>query len=149
MAMVARTADKEAIMTVAFAVIHEENGVFGVSWPDFPGLVTGADTMEEAARKADEALTFHIAGMVEDGDPIPSPRSQKELFADPEAADALRDGILLLTRFDLPKRAIRINISMDEGLISAIDRAASMFGESRSHFLAEAAKLRLGNGGQA
>ena len=46
----------------------------------------------------------------------------------------------------LPKRAVRINISMDESLISAIDRAASAFGESRSHFLAEAAKLRLGKG---
>lgn len=53
---------------------------------------------------------------------------------------------MLLTRFELPKRAVRINISMDESLISAIDRAASAFGESRSHFLAEAAKLRLGNG---
>ena len=53
---------------------------------------------------------------------------------------------MLLTRFELPKRAVRTNISMDESLISAIDRAASAFGESRSHFLAEAAKLRLGNG---
>jgi predicted RNase H-like HicB family nuclease len=133
-------------MGIAFAVMHEENGVVGVSWPDFPGLVTGADTMEDAARKADEALSFHIGGMVEDGDPIPSPRTQKELFEDPEFIESMKDGVLLLTRFELPKRAIRINISMDESLISAIDRAASMFGESRSHFLAEAAKLRLGNG---
>lgn len=133
-------------MGIAFAIMHEENGVVGVSWPDFPGLVTGADTMEEAARKADEALSFHIGGMIEDGNPIPSPRTQNELLADPEFVEGLKDGVLLLTRFELPKRAIRINISMDESLVTAIDRAASMFGESRSHFLAEAAKLRLGNG---
>ena len=65
---------------------------------------------------------------------------------EPEFVDSMKDGVLLLTRFEPPKRAVRINISMDESLISAIDRAASAFGESRSHFLAEAAKLRLGNG---
>ena len=136
-------------MGVAYAVMHEENGMVGVSWPDFPGLVTGAETVEDAARKADEALAFHIAGMVEDREPVPKPRTQRELSADPDFVDSMKDGVLLLTRFELPKRAIRINISMDESLISAIDRAASMVGESRSHFLAEAAKLRLGNGGRA
>lgn len=90
-------------MNVALAVIHEENGVFGVSWPDFPGVVTGGDTMEEAARKANEALGFHIAGMIEDGAPLPLLRSQEELFADPETAETLKGSILLLTRFDLPE----------------------------------------------
>lgn len=146
--MVTRPRDKEFDMGIAFAVMHEENGMVGVSWPDFPGLVTGGATMEEAARKADEALSFHIAGMIEDNEMIPTPRSQKELWKDPEFRESMKDGVLLLTRFELPKRAIRINISMDESLISAIDRAASTFGESRSHFLAEAAKLRLGNGNQ-
>jgi predicted RNase H-like HicB family nuclease len=137
---------KEVSMGIAFAVIHVENGTFGVSWPDFPGLITGGETMEEAARKADEALSFHISGMIEDGDPVPVPRSQTELYKDPDFLEMIAGGVLLLTRFELPKRAVRINISMDESLISAIDRAASTFGESRSHFLAEAAKLRLGNG---
>lgn len=130
-------------MGIAIAVMHEENGVVGVSWPDFPGVITGADTIEEAARKADEALAFHIGGMIEDGDPVPVPRTRKQLFEDPEFVESIKDGVLLLTRFELPKRAIRINISMDESLISAVDRAASQLGESRSHFLAEAAKLRL------
>ena len=53
------------------ALVHEENGVFGVSFPDFPGCVTGADTLEEAIRKANEALTFHVAGMLEDGETLP------------------------------------------------------------------------------
>jgi predicted RNase H-like HicB family nuclease len=43
-----------------------------VSFPDFPGCVTAGRTSEEARRRAAEALSFHIAGMVEDGEKIPN-----------------------------------------------------------------------------
>jgi predicted RNase H-like HicB family nuclease len=56
-------------MPVAYAIIHEQNGVFGVSFPDFPGRITGGDTEENAIRKA---LTFHVSGMVEDCLPLPA-----------------------------------------------------------------------------
>jgi predicted RNase H-like HicB family nuclease len=46
---------------------------FGVSFPDFPGLVTAGRTLEEAKAMAEEALAFHIAGMEEDGEDIPEP----------------------------------------------------------------------------
>ena len=52
-------------MPVAHALIHEEGQVLGVSFPDFPGLITTARSHEEAIRKGSEALTFHVAGMVE------------------------------------------------------------------------------------
>jgi len=131
-------------MARTWAIMHHENGVVGISFPDFPGCITGAETEEEAARKADEVLTFHVAGMVEDGDPIPSSRSQKELSEDPDFVESMQNGgVLLLARYELPKKAIRINISMDESLIEAIDRAAEHRGQSRSAFLAEAARARL------
>ena len=130
-------------MATAYGILHEENGVFGVSFPDFPGCVTGGDNEEEAVRKADEALTFHIAGMVEDGETVPSPRSQKELWQDPEFVDSIEGGILFIARCELPKKAVRINISMDESLVEQIDRAAEHMGQSRSAFLAEAARARL------
>jgi predicted RNase H-like HicB family nuclease len=133
-------------MATTWGIMHHENGVVGVSFPDFPGCITGAETEEEAARKADEVLTFHVAGMVEDGDPIPSSRTQKELLEDPEFVEGMQNGgVLLLVRYELPKKAIRINISMDESLIEAIDRAAEHRGQSRSAFLAEAARARLKN----
>ena len=46
---------------------------FGVSFPDFPGCITAGRTSEEARRRAAEALSFHIAGMIEDGEKIPNP----------------------------------------------------------------------------
>ena len=45
--------------------------------------------------------------------------------------------------FDLPARAVRVNISIDEHLLDAIDRAAEAAGLSRSAFLAAAARQRL------
>jgi predicted RNase H-like HicB family nuclease len=34
---------------------------FGVSFHDFPGCVTAGKSLDEARRKAPEALAFHIA----------------------------------------------------------------------------------------
>lgn len=130
-------------MPFAHAVLHEENGAFGISFPDFPGCITGADSEEEAIRKADEVLTFHVGGMLEDGEMLPVRRSLRELLADPETREALSDGVLFLARYELPRKSVRINISMDETLIEAIDRAAAHANQSRSGFLADAACQRI------
>jgi predicted RNase H-like HicB family nuclease/predicted RNA binding protein YcfA (HicA-like mRNA interferase family) len=44
---------------------------FGVSCPDFPGCITTGRTLEEARRRAAEALSFHMAGLIQDGEKIP------------------------------------------------------------------------------
>ena len=55
------------------AYLHKNrNSDFGISFPDFPGCNTAGKTLDEAPRMAAEALAFHIAGMVEDGDAIPA-----------------------------------------------------------------------------
>jgi metal-responsive CopG/Arc/MetJ family transcriptional regulator len=46
--------------------------------------------------------------------------------------------------YEPPSRSIRINVTMDERLVAAIDRAAKREGGSRSGFLANAARQRLG-----
>ena len=49
------------------AVVHKDAASdFGVSFPDFPGVVTSAPTLEEAIKRAGEALTLHV-GMLTDG----------------------------------------------------------------------------------
>lgn len=130
-------------MPLAYALIHEEDGVFGVSFPDFPGCITTAATEEDAVRKGSEALSFHVSGMVEDGDVLPMLRSARELRADPEFADASQGAIVAMIPFELPAKSVRVNISVDENLLDAIDRAATAAGQSRSAFLAEAARLRI------
>ncbi|WP_347566919.1 type II toxin-antitoxin system HicB family antitoxin [Mesorhizobium sp. WSM4906] len=55
-------------------VIHKEkDSDFGLSLPDFPGVVTAGRTMAEVRRLAEMALAFHVEGLIEDGEPVPEP----------------------------------------------------------------------------
>jgi predicted RNase H-like HicB family nuclease len=45
----------------------------GVSFPDFPGVVTAGTDLDDARSMAEEALALHVDGMVEDGEAIPEP----------------------------------------------------------------------------
>jgi predicted RNase H-like HicB family nuclease len=38
------------------------NSGYGVYFPDLPGCVSAGDTIEEAARNAEEALSLHLRG---------------------------------------------------------------------------------------
>jgi metal-responsive CopG/Arc/MetJ family transcriptional regulator len=49
----------------------------------------------------------------------------------------------VLVPVDLPGRAVRANITVDEALLRKIDQAAQASGSTRSGFLAEAARARL------
>lgn len=130
-------------MPMTYALIHEEDGIFGISFPDFPGCVSTGTTEEEALRKGTQALSFHVAGMVEDGDPLPNARNLAELRADPAFREGAEGAIVALVPFDVPGRAIRLNISLEERLLESVDRAAAAAGQSRSAFLADAARQRL------
>ena len=55
---------------------------FGVSFPDFPGCITAGRTLEEARRRAAEAFSFHIVGMVKDGEKIPNPSTVDDVVDD-------------------------------------------------------------------
>lgn len=124
-------------------LVHEENGRFGASFPDLPGCVTVAGDLDTLAAKAAEASAFHVAGMIEDGLDAPAFRSLTALRDDAEFREAAVGAVILLVDVELPGRSVRVNITMDEGVLRRIDRAAGLVGETRSAFLASAAKARL------
>ena len=82
-------------MTHYIALIHKEpDSCYGVSFPDVPGVTTAAGTLDEAIRKAAEALAFAAEDWTElTGQAFPPPRTIDELRADPafsqDAADAM------------------------------------------------------------
>lgn len=122
--------------TVYFPAIIERGAEgFGVFFPDLPGCVSGGDTIQEAARHAEEALSLHLVGTAEDGDPIPAPSDLDTIEHDPEVNEAAR----ILVRADMPGRKVRVNVMMDEGLLSAID----MVDKNRSHFVDKAVRAAL------
>ena len=69
------------------AFIHRDDAGYGISFPDFPGCISVGATKEDAMRRGAEALAFHVEGMVEDGLPIPHPRSPRDIDADPDLAE--------------------------------------------------------------
>jgi len=52
---------------------------YGVSFPDFPGTLTAARTIDEAVEHAREVLALHAEGMLADGEPIPPPSSFEDV----------------------------------------------------------------------
>ena len=119
------------------AYLHKEaKSAYGVSFPDFPGCVTAGRSLEEASRKAGEALSFHIQGMLEDGEAIPEPSTLDDVKKDPSRKDAAL--VFLVTTHDVDE-TIRINISVRESQIKKIDRLAESAGMTRSAFLIQSA----------
>jgi predicted RNase H-like HicB family nuclease len=131
------------MMEHVIALVHQEKDAYGISFPDFPGVVSGGHSLDEAIRRGAETLSFHVAGMVEDNDALPIPRSLDELKKDKNFRADAKGAIAVAVPVELPGKAVRVNISLDERLLSAIDRAARARGENRSAFLANAARERI------
>lgn len=124
-------------------LIHEEAGQFGASFPDFPGATTVASDLDALYRKAGEMIAFHVGGMIEDGAAVPVVRSLDAWRRDATFREDAAGAVIGLIEIELPGKAVRVNISLEETLLKRIDRAAEAVGESRSGFLAQAAKARL------
>jgi len=56
-------------------VIEKADSNYSAYVPDLPGCVAAGVTPEEAEKEIREAIEFHIEGMKEDGEAIPSPSS--------------------------------------------------------------------------
>ncbi|MBV8737955.1 MAG: type II toxin-antitoxin system HicB family antitoxin [Alphaproteobacteria bacterium] len=122
-------------------LIHKDaESDYGVSFPDFPGVVTAGRSLDEARTMAAEALECHVEGMIEDGEALPEPSSLEAVMADPQN----RDGVAILVALkEKAPRAVRINVTMPEDLLAAVDRYAEAHGFTRSGFLAQAARRAL------
>lgn len=131
--------------THIIALIQGTPGNFGLTFPDVPGCVAAADTMDALLQQAAEALAFHLEGMAEDKQPMPVPHQLESLQANPEfAIDFAEAKLVTLIPYDPPSKAMRVNITIEEHLLEAIDQRARAEGSSRSGFLAQAARMRLG-----
>jgi predicted RNase H-like HicB family nuclease len=121
------------------AIIHKEVKTdFGVSFPDFPGCITAGQSIDEAKDLAQEALTLHIQGMLEDGEQLPAPSKLEEIMAAADYADAV--AYLVVSVPDEKPRTVRVNITVPETTLKQIDAAAKKRGMSRSSFLVHVAQ---------
>ncbi len=122
------------------ALLHREADTYGVSLPDFPGCISAGESLDDALRQAAEALAFHVAGMEEDGLPIPPPRSLEAIRAAGEDWITWEEAIVALVPL-LPPPEIyqRVNVKLPKRLLAEIDAVS----RNRSGFLEQAARESL------
>jgi len=124
-----------------FALVEQEEGsAFGITFPDVPGCFSAADDEDDIMKNAIEALSLHL----EDID-LPPARSAAELNADPDIRQAILRGSWLMpvALIRNEARQVSANISLDKGMLKAIDAAARERGLTRSAFLVEAARHEI------
>ena len=62
-----------------YAIVIEAAGAnYSAYVPDLPGCIATGATIEQVEDRIRGAIEMHLAGMREDGDPIPPPSSQVE-----------------------------------------------------------------------
>ena len=114
--------------------------------PDLPGCTSGGPTIDEALRNAVEAVTLWVEDARADGETIPKPSRQRRNCAairtlprrSPKGACCAYVPLVLDAA-----RPVKANLSLDAGLLNAIDEAAERRGLTRSAFLASAAREKI------
>lgn len=126
-------------------LIDGRAGAYGVVVPDLPGCTAMGATIEEALRNAVEAVRDWVEVTAEAGEPVPSPRQIEVLRADADVADALAGGATLASVPLIREtgRPAKANLSIDAGILAAIDAEAGRRKLTRSAFIEMMAKRIL------
>ncbi len=121
------------------AVIDKDEGsAYGVRFPDVPGCFSAADTLDEIFPNAIEALALFF----EDREPIPARgiEAVREEVAEDLAAGAV---LMMIPHISDLRRIVRVNLSLNKGLLDTLDEAARARGMTRSAFVAKAATREI------
>ncbi|HWA61594.1 MAG TPA: type II toxin-antitoxin system HicB family antitoxin [Caulobacteraceae bacterium] len=110
---------------------RDENGVFAVWFPDFPGCVAAAPGQEQAIAKAHEALAAAVTAWAEREGDLPEPTP----FESVEVPEEIRSLGLFAIGVTPPNPSERINVYLPKALIEKLDHQAEEFGMSRSSYI--------------
>jgi len=125
-------------------IVHkDEESAYGIHFPDVPGCYSGADDLNDLLANATEALSLYF-----EDQPYNAARTLDELRYDEDVRDHLTDGgfLLAVPVVELTGRQKTANISMDAGILQAIDNTAKARGMTRSAFLVELARKEIAKG---
>lgn len=119
------------------ALIDGKPGAYGVTVPDMPGCTAMGKTIDEAIQNASSAMQDWVEVSEESGVPAPAPRPAETIRKDKEVREALKEGaqlasIPLVRSTGKPAKA---NLSIDAGILAAIDDEARRRKITRSAFV--------------
>jgi predicted RNase H-like HicB family nuclease len=115
---------------------------WSISFPAFPGTVTTGQDFADLMTNARDALASVIAAMEEDGERIPDSFDSAPDAPSFDPADYHNPRIVLVP-VEVGGRSVRINVTMDEGLVARLDSLAERAHASRSALLARGARMVL------
>lgn len=123
-------------MKYFYAIAHkDEDSAYGLTFPNLPGCFAAADELEELVPAGVEALSLWF----EDSEFV-EPAPIEEIRA-AYAADLAEGAFIVVVPWIQPAgRAERVNITLDTAILAAIDGAAARRKQSRSGFIADAAR---------
>ena len=127
---------KEVSYTGAFE--EQPEGGYTVTFPGIPGVITEGDDLKEAWFNAREALELILEARAEAGEALPEQDVLEVIGA--TAAPGVK---LQLVTAVAPTKAVRINVTMDEGLLDRLNRRLEETGRSRSAFITDAVRKSL------
>ncbi len=132
-------------MTRYTAIIDGDSGSYGVIFPDLPGCTAMGKTMEEAIMNAADSMRDWIEVTLEEGGRIPEPLAVEILRKDPDVIAALAEGATLASVPFVKQtgKPVKANLSIDDGILWAIDAEAKRRKLTRSAFVELMAKHAL------
>jgi len=111
------------------AVISIDPDGISIEFPDLPGCLSCADTTEEAARNANEALRLHMWSMEKDGDIIPTPTSIAEIVLEVNQIPLLVEVFMPPVRERQANRFVKKTLSIPSWLNAEAERAGVNFSQ--------------------
>ena len=122
------------------AIFHDDPDGISITFPDLPGCLPCADSMEEAFRNAKEALQLHLFGMEEDNEEIPLPSRVSELHCEENESIAMIEAWMPPFRERMANKAMNKTVTIPRWL----DILARRQKVNYSHLLQDALKQYLG-----
>jgi predicted RNase H-like HicB family nuclease len=111
---------------------------YGVVVPDLPGCFSAGDSLDEAVANAKQAIELWLEVAIDDGLPIPEPKSLETHQREREFK-GWTWALVTVDVASLSDKAERINITLPSRVLRRIDQAAKAAGESRSGYIARRA----------
>ena len=112
-----------------------------MSFPDLPGCFSAADQHEDIISNSIEALELYLEGR----DEIPAASEISDITSIAKIKEELASGAYLLSvpYVHNTGKKERINITMDKGLLQAVDETAKQRGLNRSAFIGQAVNREI------
>jgi predicted RNase H-like HicB family nuclease len=131
-------------LTQYVGILEGRGKVWSIRIPDVPGCHGGGKTPDLALADAISALREVAQRYATRGVKLRQARSIQEVAADPESEfDAATEAAVMVPLLLDKARPVTANISIDAGLLEAIDAEAKRRGLTRSAFLASAARDKI------